>query len=62
MFSLADKFLVAFTKYYFLQPCLALLSTWMKPHVHKCFMKNAMLIVALTRVEKPGHREGSIHS
>ena len=61
MFALADKFSVALIKYYFLQPCLALLSTWMKQRVHKCFMKNAMLITALTWVEKPGHREGSIH-
>lgn len=34
----------------------------MKQCDHKCSMKNTMLIIPLTQVEKPRHGEGSIHS
>lgn len=62
MFALVDQFSVALIKHYFLQLCLALLSTWMKQRVPKCFMKNATLVIPLTQVEEPRHREGSICS
>lgn len=54
VFSVVDKFSVAFLKHSFLQPCLALPSARMKQYVCKCFTKNMIIIIALTQVEDSG--------
>lgn len=45
MFSLTDKFSEAMPP----SP-----GTWMKRHIHKCFMKNLMLIIALKKTLAQG--------